>query len=354
MKTVLNTNNVPLEKGLLFLGEEPLGIQRYDQFKHPIFFDLWERQENFRWRPQRIDLSKDKVDFAHLNEVEKWIFCSNLRWQTMADSMLSRSIHKVSEYITNPELEICVGTWASMENIHSFSYTYILKSIIDNPAEFFDSILQDKEIVKRADQLKNSYDVLLSSEAADLKDDIFRAVISTYIAEGVSFYSSFLCSFFFGYRGKMEGSAKIVSEIARDEFLHQQITQNILKVWKNQKEEGFQETLRKNQELVYNLFENAVEQEKAWGEYLFSKGTLLGLNPTVLHQYVEWLANNRMNAIGLKKIFKSKENPASWSNRYFNSEAVQNAPQEQELESYTVGNIRALNDSDLDDVFTNF
>jgi ribonucleoside-diphosphate reductase beta chain len=350
MKTVLNKKNVPVNDRIMFLGED-LSLQRYDQFKYPKFFSLWEQQENYRWRPQRIDLSKDRVDFEKLSESERFVFESNIRWQTMTDSMLSRSIHKMSEYVTNPELELCMGTWASMEQMHSFSYTHIFKNVTKNATAFFDSILDDKEIVGRANAISKAYDELLNDET-DLKQRIFNSVICTNITEGVAFYTSFVCSFFFGYKGLMEGSAKIIGEIARDENLHVAITQNIIKNWKNHEEEGFQKVLADNEEKVYELYRLAVKNEKAWADYLFSRGSLLGLNTEVLHGYVEWLANTRLQAMGYKRIFNQKTNPVSgWSTRYFDSTSVQVAPQESELESYLVGSANtALNDSDLDNI----
>lgn len=336
MNTVLNIKNVPVNDRIMFFGPD-LSLQRYDEFKYPRFFELWEQQENYRWRPQRIDLSKDRTDYSRMNETERFVFESNIRWQTMTDSMLSRSIHKVSEYVTNPELELCMGTWASMEQIHSFSYTHIFKNITNNATQFFDSILEDKEIVKRAHEISKSYDELLG-QPKDLQESVMWAVFCTNITESISFYNSFVCSFFFGYKGMMEGSAKIISEIARDERLHVAITQNIIQNWKKHPEENYQKLLDSREEAIYELFKLSVNNEKEWVTYLFSKGTLLGLNENILSNYIEWLANTRLNALGYKKIFKTKNNPISgWSDRYFDSSKAQMAPQETELESYLIG-----------------
>ena len=350
MKTVLNKSNVPVKERLMFLGPD-LSLQRYDQFKYPKFFDLWEQQESYRWRPQRIDLSKDRTDFEKLTDTERFIFESNIKWQTMTDSMLSRSIHKMSEHITNPELELCVGTWASMEMMHSFSYTHIFKNVTKNATQFFDSILENEEIVKRAKEISKSYDGLLGNPK-DIKEKIFHSIICTNITEGISFYTSFICSFFFGYKGLMEGSAKIIGEIARDENLHVAITQNIIKNWKTHEEEGFQEIINNNEELIYELFKLGVKNEKEWATYLFSNGSLLGLNEEILHNYIEWLANTRLAALGYKMIFENKKNPVSgWTTRYFDSSKVQVAPQESELESYLVGSANtSLTDNELNDI----
>lgn len=350
METVLNKKNVPVDERIMFLGPD-LSLQRYDQFKYPKFFELWEQQESYRWRPQRIDLSKDRTDYEKLTDIEKFVFESNIRWQTMTDSMLSRSICSLSEYVTNPELELCMGTWASMEQMHSFSYTHIFKNITKNATAFFNSILEDEEIVKRAYEISSSYDALLGCPD-DLKQKIFDAVIYTNATEGISFYSSFICSFFFGKKGLMEGSAKIIGEIARDENLHVAITQNIIKNWKKHPEEGFQDILKKNEDRIYEMYRIAATNEKNWSSYLFSKGSLLGLNEEIMHQYIEWLTNIRLTGIGLKKIFDQSKNPVSgWSDRYFDSSKVQVAPQETEVESYLVGSANtSIKNEDFDSI----
>lgn len=333
----------------MFLGDG-LGLQRYDKIKYQKFFDLWRKQEEFHWMPEEISLTKDRADYENLSDTEKFIFNSNLRWQTMTDSMLSRSIHQISNYVTNPELEICMATWARFECVHSYSYTWILQNITKDPSKFFDSILEDQEIVRRANQIKNSYDKLLG-EPKDVKSKIFDAVISTQITEGLSFYISFACSLFFGYKGKMKGNSDIISLIQRDENLHQSITQNIIKYWRENREEGFQDIVLDNEQKIYDAYGLAVEHEKNWAEYLFSRGALLGLNKEMLGGYIEWLANNRLQSLGYKKIFDQKTNPISgWLDGFMDSSKTQVAPQESEIISYKIGaRDTNINEEDLND-----
>lgn len=336
MKTVLNVENKKNSNNIMFLGEG-LAIQRYDNPRYPKFFELWRKQKEYSWMPEEISLVKDRADYENLTETEKFIFNSNLRWQTMTDSMLSRSIHQVSQHVTNNELEICMGTWSDFENVHSYSYTWILQNITKYPGQFFDSILEDKEIVHRANEIKKSYDALLG-DPKDLKQQIFDAVLSTQIAEGLSFYISFACSLFFGYKGKMKGNADIISLIQRDENLHVAITQNILKNWKERPEEGFQDIIKANKQKVYDTYGLAVENEKKWLKYLFSKGGLLGLNEESLSGYTEWLGNNRLVSNGYDKIFDQKTNPiAGWLDGFMDSSKTQVAPQETEITSYKIG-----------------
>lgn len=344
MDTVLNLENHDPKKEPLFLGK-PLGLQRYDDPKHPIFLDLWRRQKEFFWMPEEITLSKDRCDYEQLSEKEKFVFNSNIRWQTMVDSMLSRSIHQMSEYVSNPELEICMSVWSDMESVHSFSYTWILQNITKSPKAFFNSILEDNEITKRAKEIRAAYDKILG-EPKDIKEKIFDAVLSTQITEGLSFYISFACSFFFGYNGKMEGNSKIIKLIARDEFQHVAVTQNIMKIWKDFKDEGFQNTVRENEQKIYDMYGQAVENEKNWANYLFSNGDLIGLNARILGQYIEWLANGRLSSLGYKKIFDQKFNPiGGWLDSYSDSKKSQSAPQETQLSSYRV----ASRNEEIDD-----
>ena len=177
MKTVLNLKNIDTTKQPLFLGED-LNLQRYDRFKYPIFFELFKKQNENFWWPHEITLSKDRSDYNDLTDTERFVFDSNLRFQTLGDSMLSRSIHSLKEYVTNPELEICMNTWAQFEGIHSYSYSYLLNNVYPDATKFFDSIMEDKEILNRAELIRNSYDKILGDEylkGLNKYDIVFRS-----------------------------------------------------------------------------------------------------------------------------------------------------------------------------------
>jgi len=344
MKTVLNKKNIDQLKNPMFFGED-LSLQRYDQIKYQKFYDLYDQQLNFFWRPQEVSLVKDISDYKSLSDEERFVFDSNLKFQTMTDSMLSRSIHELMKNVTNPELEICMNTWSFFETIHSNSYTYILNNVYPDATNFFNSILEDKEIVKRATAISGKYDQLLSGGADD-RQRLFDAVLATQITEGLIFYVSFACSFYFGYRGKMEGNSKIIKFISRDENLHVAITQNIMKNWINNPDEGFQDIVKNNEDKVYAAYEVAVNAEKDWADYLFSKGNLVGLTSESLKHYIEWLANNRLSSLGYKKIYPTaKMNPLSgWLDSYYDSKKLQVAPQETELSSYVKGVDSTINE----------
>jgi len=345
MKTVLNKKNIDQIKNPMFLGDD-LGLQRYDIKKYPKFYELYDQQLNFFWRPQEVTLTKDIGDYKMLTSEERFVFDSNLMFQTMTDSLLSRSIHKLMEHVTNSELEICMNTWSFFETIHSNSYTYILQNVYPNATEFLDSILKNDAIVSRAKAISSKYDALMQ-KTDDPRQQIFDALLATQIVEGLTFYVSFACSFYFGYRGKMEGNSKIIKLISRDENLHVAITQNILKYLAENESEGFSDIIKKNEDKVYSAYEMAVNAEKDWADYLFSHGNLVGLTADSLKSYIEWLANNRLTAMGYKKLYPAaKVNPLSgWLDSFYDSKKVQVAPQETELSSYVKGVDNSLTDS---------
>jgi len=351
MKTVLNENITDPLKQPLFLGEH-LGLQRYDLLKYPIFDELYLKQDEFHWRPEEVSLIKDKNDYQELTEAEKFVFDSNIKFQTLGDSMLSRSILSLREFVTNSELEACMTKWADFEIIHSRSYSWVFRNLFAKPQEFFDSIYADKEIMRRKELIKNSYDSLLGidEKTEDLRDKIYKAIISTNVMEGLVFYVSFACSFYFGYRGKMEGNAKIIKLIQRDEAQHFAITQNLLKILRDKEEEGFKDVAKKHESLVYEIYQQSTENEIEWAKYLFSKGSLLGLNEESLTGYCKWLCDNRLRSLGYKKIYNQKDNPISgWLDSYMDSSKVQVAPQETEISSYKIGARNTdINENDFD------
>ena len=352
MKSVLNLKNIDHTKQPLFLGEN-LNLQRYDRFKYPIFFELFKKQEEFFWWPHEIALNKDRSDYKDLTREERFVFDTNLKFQTLGDSMLSRSIHSLKDYVSNPELEICMNTWQRFEGIHSYSYSYLLNNVHPDASKFFDSIMEDKEIVSRAELIRNNFDKILGDDdKKDLKQKIFDCILSVNVMEGLVFYASFACSFYFGYRGKMEGNAKIIKFIQRDEALHFATTQNLIKILKEEDKEGFTSIVKKSEDKIYAFYEQAANNEIAWAEYLFKDGSLLGLNAEVLGGYAKWLCDARLRSLGYKKIFNQKDNPiAGWLDSYLDSSKVQVAPQETEISTYKIGARKTdISDDDFGDL----
>ena len=362
--TVFNTEKVDTKKQPMFFGK-PLGVQRYDSYKYPIFDKLTTQQLGYFWRPEEVSLQKDRGDYQTLRPEQKHIYTSNLKYQIMLDSVQGRGPGMAFiPYCSLPELEACMEVWGFMEMIHSRSYTYIIKNVYSDPSEVFDTIISDNRILERAKTVTESYDDFIQSAQQygvsdtwlhnlegvsyaketinDVKRKLYRAVANVNILEGIRFYVSFACSFAFGELKLMEGSAKIISLIARDENQHLAITQNILNKWKEGDDPEMKQIAKEEEEWVYAMFDRAVNEEKRWADYLFKDGSMIGLNDKLLQQYVEWIANRRMKAIGLKPVYdiSANNNPLPWTQHWISSKGLQVAPQETEVESYVVGGIK--------------
>ena len=362
--TVFNTTQVDSTKQKMFFGP-PLGVQRYDKFKYPVFDKLTQQQLGYFWRPEEVSLQKDRADYQTLNEAQRHIFTSNLKYQILLDSVQGRGPGMAfMPYCSLPELEGAMNIWQTMEMIHSRSYTHIIKNVYADPSEVFDKILEDDKILSRAQSVTRAYDEFLQAaqvygsgnmwehqldgvpmaqnELYELKRKLYRAVANVYILEGIRFYVSFACSFAFGELKLLEGSAKIIGLIARDESQHMTITQNILNKWRDGDDPDMAEIAKEEEVNVYNMFKECVDEEKLWAEYLFKDGSIIGLNDKLLAKYVEWTANRRLKTIGLKAIFDTpiSNNPLPWTEHWLSSKGMQVAPQETEVESYLIGSIK--------------
>jgi ribonucleoside-diphosphate reductase beta chain len=359
-------NNALLEP--MFLGNS-VNVSRYDQQRYSAFEKLIEKQLSFFWRPEEVDVSKDRSDWQSLTESEKHIFISNLKYQTLLDSMAARSVNAVFlPLVSLPEIETWVETWAFSETIHSRSYTHILRNLFTNPGEVFDDIIVNPAILKRATSISKYFDdVILTTQllqsqgegqyevegrsidvsSRKLKERLYLAVCSVNALEAIRFYVSFACSFAFAERELLEGNAKIIKLIARDEALHLTGTQHIINNWLSGKDDPEMQII--SQELRNDglqIFLDVVEQEKEWAQYLFKDGSMIGLNAEILNQYIEYISNQRLTAIGFDAPFNIKSNPLPWMNSYLVSDNVQVAPQETEISSYLVGQVDSSVDAD--------
>jgi ribonucleoside-diphosphate reductase beta chain len=364
--TVFNTNDVNTKKQPMFFGK-PLGVQRYDNFKYPQFENLTKQQLGYFWRPEEVSLQKDRGDYQKLRPEQKHIYTSNLKYQIMLDSVQGRAPGMAFlPYCSLPELEACMEVWSFMEMIHSRSYTYVIKNVYPDPSEVFDTIIKDDRILSRAASVTESYDDFINEaqqwgqsslwrdmdkslntslpvlEMKEVKRKLYRAVANVNILEGIRFYVSFACSFAFGELKLMEGSAKIISLIARDENQHLALTQNIINNWRKGDDPEMVDILKEEEEWTYKMFDKCVDEEKKWADYLFKDGTMIGLNDKLLQQYVEWIANRRLRSIGLKAQYDipMRNNPLPWTEHWISSKGLQVAPQETEVESYVVGGIK--------------
>ena len=359
----------------MFFGDS-VNVARFDQQKFEMFEKLTEKQLSFFWRPEEIDVSKDKIDFGKLLPNEKHIFISNLQYQILLDSVQGRSPNiAFLPIVSLPELENWVETWAFSETIHSRSYTHIIRAIVNEPGAVFDEIMKTEEIIQRATSVSKHYDKLIKHTQAyllngegehqidgkiltinmySLKRLLYLTLMSVNILEAIRFYVSFACSFAFAERKVMEGNAKIIKLIARDEALHLTGTQHMLNLMRDGKDDPDMQAIAIECEAeVIQMFKDAAEQEKEWAEYLFKDGSMIGLNAQILKQYLEYITNIRMSALNMQPIFEQTTNPLPWLNHWLDSDNVQVAPQETEITSYLVSAIDNTIDSEDED-FSDF
>jgi len=358
----------------MFFGDS-VNVARFDQQKFEMFEKLTEKQLSFFWRPEEIDVSRDKIDFAKLRPNEKHIFISNLQYQILLDSVQGRSPSiAFLPIVSLPELENWIETWSFSETIHSRSYTHIIRAIMNEPGVVFDEIMKTDEIIQRATSVSKYYDELIkysqayllhgegkhefNNEKLDvslygLKRLLYLTIMSVNILEAIRFYVSFACSFAFAERKVMEGNAKIIKLIARDEALHLTGTQHMINLMRDGKDDPDMKKIAKECESeVIQMFKDAAKQEKEWAEYLFRDGSMIGLNAEILKQYLEYITNVRMSALNMKPIFKQNTNPLPWLNHWLDSDNVQVAPQETEITSYLVSaidNTMSSEDEDFSD-----
>lgn len=356
-------NKADHTKTLAFM--DPSGgvtIQRYDMLKYKQFDKLTDKQLGFFWRPEEIDVIKDANDFKQLTDHEKHIFTSNLKRQILLDSVQGRApVEAFGPLVSIPELEAWIQTWTFSETIHSRSYTHIIRNIYADPSKVFDEMMDIQEIMDCADDISRNYDELIEQSAYfnllgagthtvngkeividpyEIKKSLYKTLMSVNILEGVRFYVSFACSWAFAELKKMEGNAKIIKLIARDENLHLASTQTLLKLLPKDDPDYIKIAQEVEEECIH-MFVDAVEQEKKWAEYLFKDGSMIGLNAKLLNDYIEWIACKRMQAVNLKCPYTvSQTNPLPWTQKWIAGAEVQVAPQEVELSSYTIGAVK--------------
>ena len=355
-------------ENLAFL-DEGLGMQRYDTMKYKQFDKLTDKQLGFFWRPEEIDISKDSKDFKDLTEHEQHIFTSNLKRQILLDTVQGRApAESFNPIVSLPELENWITTWTFSETIHSRSYTHIIRNIFPNPTAVFDDLLNVDEILDCADDITKYYDALISDsmyyqllgegehtvnrkkvvvDKYELKKKVWLTLNSVNILEGVRFYVSFACSWAFAELKKMEGNAKIIKLIARDENVHLGSTQYMITKVLPKEDPDFAKIAEECKDEVQAMFVDAVEQEKAWADYLFKDGSMIGLNAQLLHDYIEWICCKRMTALGLKCPYTTTQaNPLPWTQKWISGAEVQVAPQETEITSYVIGGTKQDVDND--------
>lgn len=339
---IKNVNN----KSCFFGGG--VNVARYDSIKYPIFDKLNDKQVGFFWQPEEIDISKDSRDFKALAEHEQHIFTSNLKRQILLDSIQGRApVLSFLPICSSPELENWLITWSFFETIHSRSYTYIIQNVYPNPSVVFDSMMDIQPIIECAQDINMYYDTLIDYNTSPVgscgsyahKEALWMALNAVNALEGVRFYVSFACSWAFAELKKMEGNAKLVKLICRDENIHLAASQHMIKTLP-QEDPDFAAIKEEKEDSVIRLFDSVAAQEKNWADYLFQDGSIIGLNKQLLSEYVDFIVAKRKHAIGLKNSPRVSNDPLPWTHKWISGSEVQVAPQEVEISSYIVGGIK--------------
>ena len=337
-----STNHKDHMKVRMFFDDAPT-IARFDKQKYPFLEKLTRQQMGFFWVPEEVDLTKDNKDFRALNEHEKHIFTSNLKRQILLDSVQGRAPTVAFGPICSlPELENWIVAWTFSESVHSRSYTHIIRNVYPDPSIVLDEIIDLQEIIDCAKDVSVYYDDLINHDIQgdyNHKKKLWLALMSVNILEGIRFYVSFACSWAFAELKKMEGNAKIIKLICRDENLHLAGTQQLLKTLPVD-DPDFTLIRDETRDECIAMFKSAAEQEKKWAEYLFKDGSMIGLNQELLSEYVEWITNRRLQTLGLTAIYKSGSNPLPWTQKWISGGEIQVAPQETQITSYIVGGIK--------------
>lgn len=331
----LNNKSKNLINSPIFFGDK-LGLQRYDIVKYPQVSKLIDRQISYFWLPEEVKIEKDKNDFNLLTDLEQSIFTNNLKYQTLLDTIQTRGIPLIKNYVSNNEIESFAIVWEFFEHIHSRAYSYIIRNLYSDPSYIFDNLDYTDSIFLRAKSTIESYENLANNTYPSV-DDILILLVNINILEGVRFYVSFACSFYFTeFKKLMEGNSKIISLIARDEILHLQFTQFLINTLKSKSPE-FNDSFIKNKDIFVDMYKQTLNEEIEWANYLFSEYNKKILDSVI--KYMKYLVSKRMKSIGLDPIYKQNYNPMRWIDKFLNSKNLQVAPQETEITSYLINGL---------------
>jgi ribonucleoside-diphosphate reductase beta chain len=346
----LKTKTDYLSRKMFLDPAGPVTVQRFEEYKYPKIANFEQQQRGFFWVPEEISLTKDSNDFKDASDAVKHIFTSNLLRQTALDSLQGRGpVQVFSPVVSLPELESLVLIWSMFEtNIHSKSYSHIIRNIYNVPKDVFNTIHDTKEIVDMASSVGNYYDKLHAINCAKELGDtnvsetyhikaIWLALHASYALEAFRFMVSFATSLAMVENRIFMGNGNIISLILQDELLHKGWTAYII----NQviKEDSrFADIKAECEAEVYQLYMDVIREEKAWADYLFQKGPVIGLNAAILKDFVDYTAVGALKDIGIKyQALAPKTTPIPWFNKHISTDKKQTALQESESTSYVIG-----------------
>lgn len=379
---ILDFNKIPdYAKRHMFLDPAgPVTVQRYDEFAYPGLAKYVETQKGSFWIPKEVTLTKDTIDFKNASSAVRHIYTSNLLRQTMLDSIQGRSPVQVFTPISSvPEIEALVMWWSAFEQIHSDSYSHIIRNVYQMPSEQFNAIHGVPEITSMASDIMKYYDALhvlnskkavyehlISLEDGPCMDDIlecklnvtehehikatYLALVASYGLEAIRFMVSFATSLGMVENRLFIGSGNIISLILQDETLHTEWTAWIInKITKE--DPRFREVKEECREEVKDMLMSIIREEKMWAKYLFKEGSVIGLNQNVMTAFVDWTAQERLKQIGVPYNAGVKSTPLPWFNKHFNTNKKQSALQENESVSYIIGSMQgSINYNELPDL----
>jgi ribonucleoside-diphosphate reductase beta chain len=358
MKLYNQNVKIDVKSGKLFDLRGERNLQRYDEFSSSCkgyFYKAGQLMDSQFWKPAEVSLTKDNLDFKNLEPHEERIFTLNLKRQEILDSLQGRGPQLTLGRVTTlPEFEYWCTRVTFQESNHSDTYAYILKNVYSDASKVFDEILDDEMITRHSKKIAEKYEDLykkineyeyklengenIESLIRPLEKAIYLALIGWNILEGVRFYVSFACTFAFAENKKMEGNAKELKLIARDENVHLAGTQFAINKLRKESSEGYMDIVQECEEEAIQMYKDAAEDEIEWAEYLFKEGSIIGLNSEILKAYMKYLTNNRMRTVGLPKIFDIVNNPLPWINPWLGIGKTEVRAQETQLTDYKIAN----------------
>ena len=338
-----------LQRKMFLDAAGPVTVQRFEETKYNKLAKFEQEQRGFFWVPEEISLTKDANDFKEASDTVRHIFTSNLLRQTALDSIQGRApVQVFSPVCSLPELEALVMVWSFMEtNIHSRSYSHIIRNIYSVPKEMFNTIHDTKEIVDMASSVGNYYEALhrvncrkeLGEKVTEEEHirAIWLALHASYALEAFRFMVSFATSLAMVENRIFIGNGNIIGLILQDEILHKDWTAWLV----NQvvkEDPRFAQARRECETEVYALYMDVIREEKQWADYLFQKGPVIGLNANILKDFVDYTAVGALKEVGIKyQTAAPKTTPIPWFNKHLNISNKQSALQETESTNYVIG-----------------
>lgn len=338
-----------LRKMMFLDSSGTVSMQRFDKVKYPKLQQFEKIQRGYFWVPEEIDVTKDRQDMKTASPSSRHAFTSNLLRQTTLDSLQGKAPLQVfGPVVSLPELESLLSIWSCFEtNIHSNSYSHIIRGVYSNSSSIFDSVSEIREIIDMAASIGRYYNRLeLLNMKKDLgenvdvlehKKAIWLALHASYALEAIRFMVSFATSFAMMENKIFIGNGTIIGMILQDEILHKEWTAYILnQVCKE--DPDFKKIREETVEEVYSMYEDVITEEKNWAKYLFKEGPIIGLNVKILDQFVDWTAKECLAEIGIKyKGQAPKSHPIPWFLKHVKQETKQTALQELESTDYVIG-----------------